>query len=201
MNDSILSEALPEPFRDGQQIAQAMPPRPPRRTGRGGRELTPVEEMRVANYESHLRAIEKLEPNNRHLTRLAPPDWIPTQRDVDRMHEELIRAHQRAPGAIDTLDSGIGVGRFSKESIPARSTNRDFSESERSQINEIGNKYGCHTCGTRNPGTPLGNWVLDHQPASRLSRRGLDQRLFPHCRTCSVRQGGLVSSQVGREEE
>ncbi len=62
-------------------------------------------------------------------------------------------------------------GPYARESIPARGPKRlfKFTEDERAQVDDIGNKYGCHTCGTRNPGTPNGRWILDHQPADALN--------------------------------
>ena len=49
--------------------------------------------------------------------------------------------------------SNLKPGPFATESIPARGPQRNFTVSERNQINEIGLKSGCQTCGTTNPGT------------------------------------------------
>jgi hypothetical protein len=101
-----------------------------------------------------------------------------------------------APGAIDTRQSGIGIGEFAKESIPARSEKRDFNAWERAEINRIGQLYGCHTCGARDPRTISGNFVLDHQRPNSVNTPGEQQRLFPQCLTCSSRQGGRLSREV-----
>ena len=71
------------------------------RRGGGGRPLTPIEEMRAANFQSTLNALRELEPNNRELSYIAPRGWVPSDRDVARAQEELARARQRAatPGA------------------------------------------------------------------------------------------------------
>ena len=71
-----------------------------RRAG-GGRPPTPIEEMRAANFQSTLNALRELEPNNRELSYIAPRGWVPGDRDVARVQEELARARQRAaiPGA------------------------------------------------------------------------------------------------------
>jgi hypothetical protein len=92
----------------------------------------------------------------------------PTEDQVLRVHEELIRAQQRKAGAIDTQENGIGIGKYAKGSIPARSPERDFTEEERTEINRLGYKDGCHTCGTRNPGTPLAtsSWITSGRHAS-----------------------------------
>lgn len=85
--------------------------------------------------------------------------------------------------------SNIGIGKYGSESIPARSSGRSFRAAERSEINRIGSQYGCHSCGTMNPGTKSGNFVLDHQPASSMNAAKSPQRLYPHCISCSRAQG------------
>jgi RHS repeat-associated protein len=87
-------------------------------------------------------------------------------------------------------------GPFAGESIPARSPARDFTQAERSAINDIGRKTGCHTCGTTDPGTKSGNFVPDHQPISSLMRTGQSQRLYPHCLNCSNSQGGQANKKL-----
>ena len=64
---------------------------------------------------------------------------------------------------------GIGPGRFACEWISARGPGRDFLPLERAEINRIGYTYGCHTCGTKDPGTWSENFVLDHQPANSVN--------------------------------
>lgn len=196
-NDVIATDALPDPVQDGQRFAQAGGRPPPRRGG--GLPETPLETIRSANFASHIRALAEIEPNNKELTRISPPGWRPTDQDVAKIHQELLMARQRAAGAIDTQASGIGIGPFARESIPARSENRDFTDAERAEINRLGAIYGCHTCGTRDPGSSSGNFILDHQRATRLNEPGELQRIFPHCATCSARQGGLISGAVKRE--
>ena len=85
-----------------------------RRTG-GGRPPTPIEEMRAANFQSTLNAIKELEPNNRELSYIAPRGWVPSQSDIVRVQEELLRAKARAAGET----SAIPVGPYARESIPA----------------------------------------------------------------------------------
>lgn len=84
-------------------------------------------------------------------------------------------------------------GPFARESIPAsRSTSANTAEQRK--ITEIGRKYGCHTCGTKDPGTSSGLFVPDHQPPSALLLPGMPQRLYPHCKKCSTSQGGQASA-------
>lgn len=61
----------------------------------GGPPLTPFEQMRAANFRSALDAIRQLEPNNRELSYVAPRGWVPSDRDVARIREELAGAQQR----------------------------------------------------------------------------------------------------------
>ncbi len=87
-----------------------------------------------------------------------------------------------------TLRPGPNAG----DSIPARGPGRDFTPEERDKVNDIGNDSGCHTCGSKDPGTKSGNFVPDHQPPNRLNPDGGPQRLYPQCLGCSRTQGGQV---------
>ena len=93
-------------------------------------------------------------------------------------------------------------GPFAAESIPARSAAQTFTAAERAEINRIGRDTGCHTCGAKDPGTkPLpgdtvGNHIPDHQPVSKLSKPDTSQRLYPHCKTCSNKQGLAAANAV-----
>jgi hypothetical protein len=91
-------------------------------------------------------------------------------------------------------------GPFAGESIPARSSGWDFTAAERREINRIMSDTGCHTCGTRDPGTKSGNGIPDHQPVSSLNKDGLPQRLYPHCIVCSRRQG-FAAARLRRRDE
>ena len=167
-----------------------------RRAG-GGRPLTRNEEIRAANFQSTLNAIRELEPNNRELTYMARRDWVPGQRDIARVQEELLRAKARAAGET----SAIPIGPYARESIPARSAERNFTAEERREIDRIGNQHGCHTCGTTTSGSKLGHWVPDHQLPSGLNRSAEPQHLYPQCLSCSALQGGQVTQQRRREKE
>lgn len=95
-----------------------------------------------------------------------------------------------APGRFLTLRPGP----FAQESIPAPGPGQTITPAMHAQINHIGSERGCHTCGTKSPGTPLGNFVADHQPPTAMTLPGQSQRLYPQCQKCSVRQGGEVRS-------
>jgi hypothetical protein len=200
LNDGTetLSDASPDPVLAGQQYAAGSSSGRPSR--RGGLPETPTGRFLSEVFQGKLRRLAELEPNNRHLTRWEAPDYRPSQSDINRIDLEIVKALQRAPGAIDTQASGIGIGSFAAESIPARSVGRNWTEAERAEINRIGYRYGCHSCGSREPGLDRENFFMDHQPATRLNQPGQNQIILPHCMSCSVRQGGLISSTVRREK-
>lgn len=89
-------------------------------------------------------------------------------------------------------------GEFAGDSIPARGPDRNFNKDERDRMNEIGRTTGCHTCGSTDPGTKSGNHIPDHQPANALNPPGGEQKLYPHCLTCSRIQGGQVRDATRR---
>ena len=97
---------------------------------------------------------------------------------------------QAARARLDELRfPTYGPGPWAGESIPARGPGRDFTREERDRINEIGRATGCHTCGTREPGSGTRNFHIDHQVPTRLNPSASGQNLFPHCAGCSRRQG------------
>ncbi|QIL80978.1 RHS repeat protein [Diaphorobacter sp. HDW4A] len=97
-------------------------------------------------------------------------------------------------GGNNTLEPGPHAG----DSIPARGPGRDFTPEERDSINDIGDATGCHTCGSTVPGTNSGNWIPDHQPPNALNPDAGPQRLYPHCLSCSRRQGGQIRGNQTR---
>jgi hypothetical protein len=107
-------------------------------------------------------------------------------------------AQQAQDRASELGRMGIGPGPFAGESVSARGPERDFTAAEHREINRIGSETGCNTCGTLDPLTPRGNFVIDHQPPSALNSTGLAQRLYPQCLSCSLKQGGFVNSLRGR---
>ena len=193
-----LSDAPPDPVLVGQQYAAGGPSGRPSR--RGGLPETPLGEARSRVYEAKIRTLAELEPNNKNVTQFRPPDWRPRQSHIDKIDLEIILARQRAPGSIDTQASGIGIGPYARQSIPARSERRDFTEQERAEVTRLGYLHGCHTCGTREPGTTTGYFTLDHQRPTRLNWFGEAQRVFPQCMSCMQRQGGLIAREVAREK-
>lgn len=84
-----------------------------------------------------------------------------------------------------------GIGAFAQGSLDTKRINRNFTKRERASIKKLGKTYGCHQCGSKNEA----HYVPDHQPplsqANLASYRG---KLYPHCKRCSSKQGGLLSA-------
>jgi hypothetical protein len=91
--------------------------------------------------------------------------------------------------------STLKPGPFAKESIPGH-RGRLTAEEQR-QINELFQKHGCHTCGTKTPGTKSGNAIGDHQPPQALDD---PKCILPHCNSCKARQGGDVLQELRRRK-
>jgi hypothetical protein len=134
--------------------------------------------------------------------RVLEPSWRPTPGYYQTVEGQvsLLQARAReAEGRLFVLMSnGIGPGRFGSEWIWARGPERDFTPVERDIVNRIGYTFGCHTCGEKNPGTALGNFVLDHQLPTALNFRGFRQRLYPQCLSCSGQQGRFIANEMMR---
>lgn len=94
-----------------------------------------------------------------------------------------------------TVPPSIGPGTYAGPSIPAGPSPRPTSQ-QQSQINQMGNASGCHTCGTTDPGTKSGNFVGDHQPPTSLNQPGSPQIYLPQCINCSRSQGGQIRQQI-----
>ncbi|HEU5223962.1 MAG TPA: RHS repeat-associated core domain-containing protein [Candidatus Lumbricidophila sp.] len=86
-------------------------------------------------------------------------------------------------------------GPYASRSIPGDAT-RNFTRPQRAANNRNMAEGGCHTCGTRDPGTRSGNAILDHQPP--LSMSSGPYRLYPQCLSCSSQQGLYIANRVNR---
>lgn len=95
--------------------------------------------------------------------------------------------------------STLRPGPYADRSIPARSSDRNFTAGERAANNENMAQGGCHTCGTRDAGTKSGNAVPDHQPPSAINPPGGRQELYPQCLNCSTRQMREVRQEQLRQ--
>jgi hypothetical protein len=193
----VISDADPESVKPGEQTAQAGG----RRSGTSVRingqivEVSPGQEAELqgvqARAEGAIARVRELDPN----WKPAPSVYESVDGLIRKYRADAQQAQDRA-SALGRM--GIGPGPFAGESISARGPERDFTAAEHREINRIGSETGCNTCGTLDPLTPRGNFVIDHQPPSALNSTGLAQRLYPQCLSCSLKQGGFVNSLRGR---
>lgn len=122
--------------------------------------------------------------------------WKPTP-SLHSTIEGEIRANETATReALDRVFElqrhGVGPGPYAVESQLARGPGRRWTAEEIRENNRIGRKYGCHTCGTTDPGTPNGKFIGDHQLPTAWKPLRLPQHVFPHCASCSARQGNWL---------
>lgn len=97
-----------------------------------------------------------------------------------------------APTQSEDVSSMLQPGPYANEFIFADDSGKQFSETVRERIDEIGYRNGCHSCGAKDPGTKSLHFIPDHQPPSALKKPGEPQKLYPHCLACSRTQGGQV---------
>ncbi|GAA2811363.1 hypothetical protein GCM10019017_66510 [Streptomyces showdoensis] len=116
---------------------------------------------------------------------------------VEDLHTYYVRAgeasvlvHNATPG--QKCDLTLGAGPHAREGVALENGDIE-APGVREMINESGNAHGCHTCGTKVPGTKAGDWIPDHQPPTSLIDLGTPQTAYPHCLECARIQGGVVS--------
>lgn len=161
-------------------------------SGSGGRRnraapRDPAQATRLAISHSQMqtavRRIKELDPR-----------WKPTPQAFETVKGEIAANHatlREGEARLRELQRvGIGPGPFALEWQAARGPGRHRSAEEIRENNRIGRKYGCHTCGTKDPGTANGRFILDHQDSSALIQNRRAQILLPHCLLCSLKQGG-----------
>ncbi|MCW6510976.1 DUF1073 domain-containing protein [Lichenifustis flavocetrariae] len=87
----------------------------------------------------------------------------------------------------------VGPGPYAREAIRVTNSGK-ISPLIQRQNTETGYRWGCHRCGSKEPGSKSGQFYLDHQVPTALNDAGSEQFIYPHCRTCSDMQGGIISS-------
>jgi hypothetical protein len=195
MDDSgreIASDEASE-LRADAQYAQG----PPRGRGVGLRPIpSQLESFRLdlANIREQLATAQIRQRDQ--LWTVTPSVTAPTIEG--RIAEAEGRAREAEDYLRELIRYGIGPGRFACVSIPARGSARDATPGERYLNDRNGYTFGCHTCGTRDPGTGTGSFVLDHQIPIRMNLSDLAQRLFPQCIACSRAQGLWITRWLRR---
>lgn len=189
--------------REGATVTrvQARSPAPrsgaPRRIAGSLRDLTAEQETRLeishSQMQAAVRRVQSLDPN-----------WKPRPSLYETVEGEIAANNAAAREAQDRLYElsrvGIGPGPFAVESQSARGRGRRWTAEEIRENNRIGRTYGCHTCGAKNPGTPNGNFRIDHQDPNAMNAEGRRQALFPQCARCSNRQGAWILNNYLRRK-
>lgn len=126
---------------------------------------TPAQEARLsvsfAQMRAALREVRKVDPA-----------WKPTPQFYETIEGQIsantsisLQAQFRV---FELRGTPVGPGPYAREWIAAPATNRRLTKSEQNEINRIGQKWGCHRCGSTNPGTKSRDYVGDHQTPSAL---------------------------------
>jgi len=115
--------------------------------------------------------------------------------------------------------SYTNLGSFARTTTSLPATSTYANKSKRRSIQRLGRILGCHTCGSRmiissfpslakRTSTVATRFTADHMPPQSVTRqmnakwyrrwfgRTVKQRFYPHCNTCSNRQGGVLSAAV-----
>lgn len=156
-----------------------------------------VTSMRGATPAQQARLQQSAEQANAIIARVRQidPNWRPTpglfQTTEGAIAHNSAIAKEAARRLGDLLGVPYGLGPFASRSVP--SSGPHVRAGERRAVNTFGREDGCHTCGTRAPGSRSGGFYCDHQQPTALNPPGRVQRLFPHCARCSAQQGGFVS--------
>jgi hypothetical protein len=118
-----------------------------------------------------------------NVTLVGGEDWEKREEDEHKKFEAEVlgglsgKGLSESPKALPTLPSlppleappkldfppAIGPGPYAGEPIPAGPRKRP-STSQQDRINASGDKFGCHTCGLPNPGTPKWGEVWGKPP-------------------------------------
>lgn len=160
----------------------------------GGRALpiTPAQQIRLAHSQAAMqraiRAVREKEPN-----------WKPSPQAYETV-EGLISSNraielQARMRIFQRLATGAETGPFARDWLAAPPTNRRLRRQEQEEIDLLGRKWGCHRCGSKDPKSPSGSFIGDHQVPKSM---GTPTRIYPHCRTCSSSQGGLIRAHKRR---
>jgi hypothetical protein len=78
------------------------------------------------------------------------------------------------------------AGAYARESVP--SSGPRVTQAESAQIQTLGDRWGCHTCGAMQPGGRWGTWHGDHQLPTSIAGNS-PQVLYPQCAYHSRLQG------------
>ncbi|WP_432120027.1 RHS repeat-associated core domain-containing protein [Streptomyces sp. bgisy032] len=108
--------------------------------------------------------------------------------------DTAILTHNANDGDVCDLSLGPDLNGQTAEGVTAERGDTVLAHEQR-MINEFGDRNGCAACGATKSGYKDGHWTGDHNPPHKLSPKG-PWTLYPHCKTCSKRQGGIVRTLI-----
>ena len=185
----VLSDLVPDDFwTPGARYASR------RVGGPSGLTPTPGQLARLAAAEARASAAI------RHVQE-RDPSWRPSASIYSTVEGRIAAIEASAREAEARLRETMRAdspGPFARGWSAAPGPDRHFTDGTRREINLLGREFGCHTCGTKEPGTRSGNFVPDHQRPTVMIREGEAQRLYPQCVHCSRYQGYLLSPRSGK---
>ncbi|MEZ5470094.1 MAG: RHS repeat-associated core domain-containing protein [Lysobacterales bacterium] len=98
----------------------------------------------------------------------------------------------RKPSSEKPKRDGCGLTRPGKHAQTPIPVSGGHGAKPTAEEQELLNSMPCHRCGAEESGTKKGNMIGDHQPATSLCSPGTPQCFYPHCKRCSVTQGGHI---------
>lgn len=160
----------------------------------GGRwhPITPAQEVRLQISAAAMKnAVQRVRQIDR--------DWR-SQAQAYATVEGQIRANeairlQAELRLYELTGRPIRLGPFAHEWITLAPGQMTLTAQQRRLLDAIGQRYGCHGCGSTENLTRNGHFVGDHQIPRALGRSTI---VIPHCVHCSNIQGGYVGALRGR---
>ena len=167
------------PFRPSSSVAHAVPNRPP--SGPGVRVGAVLQRFGMSTRAGTLHELQ-----------------VSSEIDPRLILADDDRRTRRSPAVFGIGDgTAYGVGAHANyEGVSTTNITRNFTPDEKDRVNKLGNMYGCNTCGNKESGWPDGHFTPDHQPPLSLAGplHAYKGKLYPHCKSCSSKQGGILSS-------
>lgn len=168
--------------------------RPSTRVGNRWLPTTPAQEVRLEISRNAMRKavrdVNKLDPN----WRPTPQMYATVEGQIKAFEAIRLQAELRI---FEVSGHAIRLGPYAREWIQSPVTGKRLTRKQQSEVDGIGRKYGCHGCGSKEPGTRSGSFFGDHQMPKSL---GNPKIIVPHCSFCSSSQGGLVLRTLRRNK-
>jgi Predicted lipoprotein of unknown function (DUF2380) len=89
---TVVSDADPEVWLPGTRYAPNLSRRGTR--GPGGRDPSPMEEIHILLYNGAHKTLRALDPRNPRLVSFSTSTWVPSNRDINRLNEEIARVRR-----------------------------------------------------------------------------------------------------------